>query len=162
MGEGCLFNLFVNSDTLENGIVLLQLKTLGGVLAVFGGNVSGCTGHAAGFVLGALENNLNAVTFSFLCHGGVGIWRGGCLKIDVFDLGEIALLGCVLNGCVEAFLVDGAKTGSADGEYDPGLLFNPEELLGKEVYVEFALGATLRVRNVVAYNRFFACDLTNL
>ena len=44
----------------------------------------------------------------------------------------------------------------------PHILLNPIEFLGEEVDVEFALGATLRVRNVISHNRFFAGDLTNL
>ena len=37
---------------------------------------------------------------------------------------------------------------------NPHLLLHPEEFLGEEVNVEFALGATLRVRNVVTRHGF--------
>ena len=151
----------MNSDTLEDRIVFLELKTLSGVLAVFGGDVARSAGHTARFVLGAFENYLHAITFSFLCHGRNYVERVR-LKIDVFDLCEITLLGCVLNSCVEAFLINGAEAGSRNCEGDPSLLLNPVELFVEEIHVEFALGATFRVRNVVAHHRFFARDLTNL
>ena len=81
-----------------------------------------------------------------------------------FDVGllEVALLSCLSHSGIEAELVDGADTGSGNGEGYPHILLNPVELLIEEVYVEFAFGATLRVRNVVTYHRFLARDLTNL
>lgn len=56
------------SDFLEDGVVLLQLQTLSSVLAVLGGDVTGSAGHTACLVLGAFEDDLNAISFSFLCH----------------------------------------------------------------------------------------------
>ena len=41
-----LFNFFVYGNFLKNGVVLLQLKTLGCVLAVLGGDVTRSTGHS--------------------------------------------------------------------------------------------------------------------
>lgn len=66
------------------------------------------------------------------------------------------------HGGVKPQLVDGAQTFSRDCEANPHLLLHPEEFLGEEVNVEFALGATLRVRNVVTRHGFLACDLTHL
>lgn len=158
MVEACrLLNLFVYGNLLENGIVLLQLKTLCGVLAVFGSDISRGAGHAAGLVLGALEDYLHAISFSFLCH-----CCGEDLNVEVNEFVDITLLGCFLDGGIEAFLVDGAEAGGRDGEGNPGLLFNPEELLIEEVDIKFTLGAALGVRNIVADHSFFACDLTNL
>ena len=57
------------SHPLEDGVVLLQLKALRGVLAVLGGDVTAGTGHTTIFVFGALEDNLHAISFYFLCHG---------------------------------------------------------------------------------------------
>ena len=37
---GFLFDFFVNGDALEDGVVFLQLQTLGGVLTVLGGDVT--------------------------------------------------------------------------------------------------------------------------
>ena len=58
----------MNGHLLQNGIVFLQLQTFGGVLAVLGSDVTRGTGHTACLVLGAFQDNLNAITFSFLCH----------------------------------------------------------------------------------------------
>ena len=84
------------------------------------------------------------------------------MVLNVFDFSYITLFSGILDGCVETFFVDGAEAGGRDGEGDPCLLLNPEELLVEEVNVEFTLGAALRVRNVVADHGLFACDLTNL
>jgi hypothetical protein len=48
---------------LENGIVFLQLKTLGCVLFIFGSDVARHAGHTARFVLSALQNYLYPVSF---------------------------------------------------------------------------------------------------
>ena len=66
-----LFDFFVNRHLFENRIVLLSFHPIGCVLFVLGGNVAGHAGHAAGFVLGAFQNDLNAITF-FGHDGGVG------------------------------------------------------------------------------------------
>ena len=66
--KGILFDLFVNGHTLEDGVVFLQLQTLGGVFTVLGGDIAGGAGHAAFFVFGAFEDYLHAVALCFLCH----------------------------------------------------------------------------------------------
>ena len=53
---------------LKDGVVFLKLETFCGVLAVFGGDVTAGAGHTACLMFGAFENNLHAITFSFLCH----------------------------------------------------------------------------------------------
>lgn len=74
MVEACrLLDLLVYGNLLEDGVVLLELKTLSGVLAVLGSDISRGAGHAAGFVFGALEDHLYAIAFSFLCHLSVRI-----------------------------------------------------------------------------------------
>ena len=56
----------MQSNFFQNGIVLLQLKTLSSIFPVLGGDVAGCTRHATVFVLSALHDYLDAITF--LCH----------------------------------------------------------------------------------------------
>lgn len=63
-----LFNFFVNSYFLQVRVVLLELQTLGCVLAVLGGNVARHSGNTTCLLLSAFEDNLNAISFSFLCH----------------------------------------------------------------------------------------------
>ena len=63
-----LLDFFVDGVALQNGVVLLQLQTIRGVLTVFGRDVTRRTGHTAGLVFGALKNYLYACFFSFLCH----------------------------------------------------------------------------------------------
>ena len=58
----------MNSDLVEIRIVFLTLQTVRGVLLVLGGDVPGHSGYSASFLLGALENDLHPVSFSFLCH----------------------------------------------------------------------------------------------
>ena len=66
-----LFNFFVNGHLFENRIVLPSFHPIGCVLFVLGGDVAGHAGHSAGFVLGAFQNDLNAITF-FGHDWGVG------------------------------------------------------------------------------------------
>ena len=58
----------MNSDLLKVRVVLLTLKTLGGVLLVLGSDVAGDARYATGLLLGTLEDDLHPVSFSFLCH----------------------------------------------------------------------------------------------
>ena len=143
---------------LQNRIVLLELETARSVLTILGGDVTRHAGHTAVLVFSALQNNLDAITFCFLCHCYSGIlerYDGDVLEVEI-------ALGCsALESGVEADFVDGAESVCADAELNPHILLHPVELLGVEVYVEFAFGATFRVRDVVAHRRLFAGDLTN-
>ena len=61
----------MNSDFLEERIVLPALKTVGSVLLVLGRDVAAHSGNAALFLLCAFEDDLHPVTFSFLCHDSI-------------------------------------------------------------------------------------------
>lgn len=54
----------------HEGIELLQLDTLGGVLFVFGRDVAAHAWDAARLLLSAFQDNLNAV--AFFCHRSCG------------------------------------------------------------------------------------------
>lgn len=54
---------------LKEGVILLEFEALGGVLTVFGGDVTRHTWHAAILLLGAFEDDLYAVALCFFCHG---------------------------------------------------------------------------------------------
>ena len=58
----------MNSNLLQEGIVLATLEPVGSVFLVLGGNVTGHSGNTALFLLGAFEDDLHPVSFSFLCH----------------------------------------------------------------------------------------------
>ncbi len=152
-----LLDFLVNSHALEDGVVLLQLKALRGVLAVLGGDVTAGTGHTTIFVFGALEDNLYAISFYFLCHGLNRL-------ADYFNVLVIAeALGhSSLEGAVETYLIDETKTGGGNFEHNPAVLLYIVELLGEKVGFEGALGATLRVRNIVANHGLLTGDLTDL
>lgn len=66
-----LFNFFVNGYALKDGVVFLKLKSFGCVLAVFGGYITGGTGHTACLMFGAFEDYLHTITFCFLCHSSL-------------------------------------------------------------------------------------------
>lgn len=63
-----LLDLFMYGHSLEDGIVLLELKTLSCILAVLGGDIARSSGHSAGLVFGTFEDHLYAIAFCFLCH----------------------------------------------------------------------------------------------
>lgn len=93
----------MNGYALKDGVVFLKLESLGGVLAVFGGDITRSTGHTAGLMFGAFEDDLHAITFSFLCHSLESY------NFNVF-LSEEAFLGSLIHGSVEAEFVDSAQT----------------------------------------------------
>ena len=61
-----LLDLFVNSNLLQDGVVLLQLQPLRVVLLVFYRDITAGAGLTTCFVLSAFQDYLNTVTF--LCH----------------------------------------------------------------------------------------------
>lgn len=52
----------------HNWVVFFQLHAIGGVFAVLLRDIARSAGQAAILMLGAFEDNLEAVTFRFLCH----------------------------------------------------------------------------------------------
>ena len=100
-----LLNLLVNGHAFQIRVVFLELQTLGGVLAVLGCDVTADTRNATALLLGALENDLHAITFCFLCHNSVAPF----LLVDNFDFSEMAILGCLLESSVKTHLVDVAQ-----------------------------------------------------
>ena len=58
----------MDRDLAEVRVELLALEAVRSVLLVLGGNVTGHAGHAAGFLLRALKDDLHPVSFCFLCH----------------------------------------------------------------------------------------------
>ena len=83
---------------------------------------------------------------------------------DYFDVFAVAVaLGDGRSeGAVETYLIDEAKACGGNLERNPAVFFYIVEFLGEEVGIEGALGATLRVRNVVANHGFLTGDLTDL
>ena len=100
-----LLDLLVNGHAFQIGVVFLELQTLGGVLAVLGRDVTADAGNASALLLGALQNDLHAVAFCFLCHNTVTPF----LLVDNLDFGEVTLLGSLLQGSVETHLVNVAQ-----------------------------------------------------
>ena len=137
-----LFDFLVNRHTLEDGVVFLQLQTLGRVLSVLGCDVAGSSGKSALFHLSALQDNLDSVAFSLFCHGDVSF-----RLTDDSDVFGITIAGgySLLQSGVKTNLVDHAQTGSRDVEADPAVLLHIVELLGEEVHVEDPFRVTLRV-----------------
>ena len=101
-----LLDLFVYGNTFQIGVVFLELQTLGGVLAVLGRDVTAHAGNATALLLGALEDNLDAIAFCFLCHNTVAPF----LLVDNGDFGEVTLLSSLLERCVETHLVNVTQT----------------------------------------------------
>ena len=58
-----LLDLFMNGHLPKDGVVFLQLHTLGRILPVLGGDVTGSTRLACCLVFGTLQDHLNAVPF---------------------------------------------------------------------------------------------------
>ena len=58
----------MDGHALKNRVVLLQLEALSCILPILRCDVAGCTWHTAILMLGAFEDDLHSITFSFLCH----------------------------------------------------------------------------------------------
>ena len=100
-----LLNLLVNRHALQVRIVFLELQTLSGVLAVLGRDITAEAGNASALLLGALQNDLHAIAFCFLCHNTVTPF----LLVDNLDFGEVTLLGSLLERYIETHLVNVAQ-----------------------------------------------------
>ncbi len=68
VADRALLDLAVYRTALEDGVVLGQFEAVRRILAVFLRDITGGAWHAAFFMLGAFENDLNAVAFALLCH----------------------------------------------------------------------------------------------
>ena len=143
----------MNSHSLEDGVVLLQLHTVGGVLTVLRRDVTRSSGQTALLHLCALQNHLNSVAFSLLCHSLLFLCQLSLIgKTDtlllladytnVFPI-TIALSNSVLEGSIQSDLVDVAQAVGTNVQADPAILLHVVELLGEEVHIKSALGATL-------------------
>lgn len=143
----------MNGHLVQVGIVFLTLQTLGGVLFVLGGDIAGDTGHAALTLFGAFQNDLNPVTFCFLCH------RRTNLKLHNLD--ETFLLR-ILDGRVEAVLLNNPHTFARHLEGDETLLALGPEPFVLEINREDAFGASFRMGNIVSNHSLASCYLTNL
>ena len=58
----------MNGHAFENGVIFLQFEAVRRVLAVLLGHIARRTRNAGIFMLGAFEDDLNAVSFALLGH----------------------------------------------------------------------------------------------
>ena len=128
----------MDSHSLQDGVVFLQLQALRVVLTVLCRDVARCPGKAALFHLGAFQYDLHAVAFWLFLPAIVL-----CVLSDYFDVFPIAIsLGYrVVQRSVKSYFVDHAETGGAQFEFNPAVLLNVVKFSLKQVYVKRALGA---------------------
>ena len=143
----------MNGHLVQVGFVFLTLKTHGGVLFVLGGDIAGDAGDTALALFGAFENDLNPVTFCFLCH------RRTNLKLHNLD--EAFRLR-IFKGSVEAVLLNVPHTFARHLEGNETLLGLRPEPFVLEVDREDAFGASFRMGNIVSDHSRASCYLTNL
>ena len=133
-----LLNLLVKSHLLQDGVILHQLQTLSCVLTILGRNITACAGKTTILHLGALQDNLNAISFCFLaCHGLLVSYY-----FNVFPIHE-AFSYSLLQSGVKTYLINQTKASSADLQLNPASLLAIVELLAEQVYVKAALCAVL-------------------
>ena len=58
----------MDRHALEDGVVLPELKTFGRILSILGRDIARGAWHTTILMLGAFEDDLYSVSFSFLCH----------------------------------------------------------------------------------------------
>ena len=78
-----LFNFLMNRHSLQDGVVFLQLQTVGRVFLVLRCNITGSTRHTACLMLRTFQNNLNASLFILLSHGSVCLFF--CLGLQRYN-----------------------------------------------------------------------------
>ena len=139
----------MESHLVEIGVVLHALQTVWSVLTILGRDVARHTWYAARFLLRALQDDLDAVAFCFLCH---------CLSLLIVQ--ETFLLSTTESG-LEADLVDESETCAGDFEGHEAILLGDVELLLCDVRQEATLGPPLRMGNIVAILIVDARYLTN-
>ena len=135
---------------MEIWVVLHALQTIWSILTVLGGDVAGHTWYAACLLLGALQDNLDAIALCFLCH---------CLGLYLF-VQETFLLSTTKSS-LKTDLVDEAETSAGNLQGYETILLGDVELLISDVRQEATLGPPLRMGNVVAILIVDARYLTN-
>lgn len=149
----------MNSHLSQNGIKLFQFKSLRSILPVFCGNITGCARHTTLFMFGTFKNDLNSISFYFLCHNILS----HSLLSYYFNTGPIAITSgnSIFQSRIQSLFVNGAQTGCANAERNPAILLHIKELFCEKIYIERSLGPSLRMGNVIAYHSFFSGNLTN-
>jgi len=128
----------MKSHLLQDGVILHQFHTLGRILAVLGGDVAACAGLTTCLVLGALQNNLDAIAFCFLaCHDSLVSYHFNVLPVYI-SIGN-SLLQC----SIQTDFVYHTKTSSANLQLNPATFFYIVEFLAEEVNVKASLGVVL-------------------
>ena len=133
----------------EVRIVFPAFEPVGRVLFVFGSDVPRHARYAALLLLGALQNDLDAVAFSFLCH---------CSVDDLVDvLGSLRLF----EGGLESLFVNRFDSGGGYFQGNPATFLLQPETLRLQIGIESAFGTPYRVGNVVPGNGGFAGDFAS-
>ena len=144
----------MNSHFLQDRIEFFQLQSLGGVLSVFGRDVSRRTWHTRSFVLCALHDYLYSI--SFLSH----------LRIDyrvvteLFDHNHPGILRFFQN-CGNTVLIDSFQCLGRHFQGDPCVFFGYVESLLVKIWVKSTLSLIVCMGHVVTYARSFSGDVTN-
>ena len=123
----------MNRHLLQNGVVLLELHSLGSVLAVLGGHVTASAGQTTGLHFRALEDDLHSVAFNFFSHGFLLSYNFNVLPIDK------ALSNSLLQSSIESNFINETKTSSTDLKANPALLFYIVEFLAEQIDVKASL-----------------------
>ena len=134
---------------LEIRIVFPAFEPFGRVLLVLGRDVPRHARYPALFLLRALQNYLDAVAFSFLCH---------CSVDDLVEV--LGSLGLLEGGCQSLF-VNSLDSGGGYFQGNPAAFLLQPETLRLQIGIESAFGTPYRVGNVVSGNGGFSGDFAS-
>jgi len=123
-----LFYLPVHSLALQDGVKFLQFQSVGAVLAVLFGNVTRSARLSRLFVLCALHDYLNSI--SFLCH---------CCNFSKGLTSVVSFIFGPFYGFVDTYLINCAQCRSGDGQSDPLIFGGYVKTFLDEVGIKSAL-----------------------
>jgi len=142
-----LLDFFMDGHALKNGIEFFDLHPIGRVLFVLGSDVPGCTWLPGFLVLGALQNNLDPI--SFLGHYIRFIVLLLLLGLDFLQHGGNPLF------------IDDLQPLGGDVQADPTVFLGDVEFLLGNVHIEPSLGLIDGKGNIVPEHHLLSCNFTN-
>jgi hypothetical protein len=172
-----LLDFAVNRHLTQDRVVFFEFEAVRRVLAVLLRYVTRSTRLTGCFVLSAFQNDLVAVTFTFLSHFGLFWernsnppirWFIGCEADIERSLGLLKLNSVLYTFCIqflqvsnEAQLVDGADSTSGNAQCNEFTRLRNEETFLLDVGYKTTLGLPVGVRHIVSGDRLLARKGTN-
>ena len=130
----------MNCHFFHYRIVLLQFQPVRSILFVLGCNIPRGSGFAGCLVFSTFQNDLNAVAFSFFCHG---------LSLLILYFFNITFFPGLFKAGCQPFFINGSHSGCRYFQGNPSVLLDKIKLAGKQIRVETPLNPPVGMGNMI-------------